>query len=227
MLSVESRKSLESAAARYEANLVAANHVLSYLANRGIPLDVARRYRLGVVDAECRVHGEEHKGKLAIPYLARAGVVSFAFRDLYSDGSFKYMTPYPKRLYNTLAMDQADRDGTLGIAEGELDALIATEYVGIPTVGIPGAETYKAHPEWKELFRGYQQVIVFQDTDPKPSIRKDKNGEEYEYWPGRELAKQLRSDIDVARIIKLPAKDVNATYLEFGAEAIREAAGLA
>lgn len=211
MLSSELRKSLELAAQRYVANLEAApdSEAANYLlVSRGIQMDAVRRYRLGVVDADSPDH-PEYAGWLAIPYLTRAGVVSFKFRRLDS-GEPKYIGPYETRLYNTLAMDQADRDGMLGIAEGELDALVATEYAGVPTVGIPGVEVYKKHPEWRELLRGYERVLIFQDDDE----------------PGRQLAKQLKQDIDVARAVRLPRKDVNETFLLDGADAIREAAGL-
>ena len=209
MLSAESRKSLESACQRYQDNMYGANGGASYLTSRGIQTPAVERYRLGVVDAESPEH-PEYAGWLSIPYLTRSGVVSFKFRRL-DNGEPKYMGlgGGTARLYNTLAMDSADRSGILGIAEGELDALIATE-IGISTVGIPGADTYKTHTEWRELFRGYQRVLVFADSDE----------------PGLNLAKQIRRDVDAARIVRLPAKDVNATFLEFGADAIREAAGL-
>lgn len=225
LLSSESRKSLEKAARRYEDHLQGPDgaHARDYLSGRGLPPNVVRDYRLGLVDAESPDH-QEYAGCITIPYLTRAGVVSFKLRNITGYGK-KYINPgYDTRLYNTLAMDTADRNGILGIAEGELDAIVLTALVGIPSVGIPGTDSYKAHPEWRELFRGYQQVLIFEDQDEEKT--KIVNGEEVKYRPGAELTKRLRADIDTARVIRLPAKDVNECYLATGREGILESAGL-
>lgn len=209
--SKELRNSLAKAASRYEANLELAvgQDALGYLQLRGLPIAAARRFRLGVVDGGEGSEHPEYAGWLAIPYLTRAGVVSFKFRNLAEDATPKYIGPYETRLYNTLAMDAADRTGVLAICEGELDA-ITLELCGIPAVGVPGVQVYKKHPEWRELFNGYQRVLIFQDDDE----------------PGRELAKQLHGDIGASSIIRLPGADVNDTFLAFGREGIRRAAGL-
>jgi hypothetical protein len=44
--------------------------------------------------------------------------------------------------------------------------------------------------------------------------------------PGRDLGDQLLKDLDTAHLVQLPAKDVNEAYLQFGADKIREVAGV-
>ncbi len=218
-LSDEFRNSLESMTASYQAALQAP--VRGYLSGRGIGPDAVAYYRLGQVDASHGEH-EQYAGMLCIPYLTKlGGVVSLKFRRPHECSEAcehaKYISPYDTRLYNPLAMDDADVRGILAIAEGEFDAMILDFYCGIPAVGIPGVETYKKHPEWRELFRGYSRVLIFPDDDePNPK------GER----PGEELAKAISRDVDTAQVIKLPGQDVNKTFLEYGADEIRRIAGV-
>lgn len=229
LLSKEFRKSLEVAAARYEANLQASGGeaARAYLSARGLPPNVVRDYRLGLVDADSPDH-QDCAGLIAIPYRTRSGIVSFKFNDYRPGAKPKYRmaTGSDTWLYNPLAMDTADSTGTLGICEGEYDAIVATALCGIPTVGIPGIETYTQHKEWRELFRGYQQVLVFEDQDEEKT--KIVNGEEVKWRPGRELSSKLKADIDTSRIVRVPhpAKDVTDCYLQHGADGVLRAAGL-
>lgn len=220
MLSDEFRESLESAAYRYEIALASALPALNYLHGRGILPATAAAYRLGVVDGTIPEHAS-YAGWISIPYLTRlGGVVSLKFRRL-GGGEPKYLTPYPTRIYNALAFDKAERWGYIGITEGEFDSIILDGVCGIPAVAVPGAETWKAHPEWKELFRGFSRVLIFQDQD------EDRTGPDGRVRnPGRELAELIVRDLDTAHVVSLPAKDVNDTYLQYGADTIREVAGL-
>lgn len=218
-LSNELRASLEAMASGYQRAL--SEGARNYLTSRGLGPEAVTAYRLGQVDALHAEHAQ-YAGMLSIPYLSRAGVVSLKFRQLagHSMGAGKkYINPgYQTRLFNTPAMDVSDRTGVIGIAEGEIDAIILTHYCGIPAVGIPGAENWKAHPEWRELFRGYPKVLIFQDND-EPNATTGLR-------PGEELSKQIIRDIEQAQVVRLPAHDVNDTYLAGGRDAIRKAAGL-
>jgi DNA primase len=156
---------------------------------------------------------------ISIPYLTRlGGVVAMKFRQPYElgpdDSSPKYLAPVGQstRIFNGLAFDQADRLGFIGITEGEFDSMILEHHCGIPSVGIPGVETWKAHPEWRELFRGYDRVFMFQDADE----------------PGAVLASAIRNDVEQCHVISLAAngKDVNAAYQAAGADWIRKVAGI-
>ena len=64
-------------------------------------------------------------------------------------------------------------------------------------------------PEWREIFAGYSSVFVFADPDE----------------PGQKLANRILRDLDTAHLVALPG-DVNETYLDKGADFIREVAGV-
>jgi hypothetical protein len=145
---------------------------------------LVRNYRLGYVGRP--LQGDEaYTGALAIPYLTPTGVASIKFRMLGNGDGAKCLhhTGQKPRLYNTLAYFAAD--DVIGITEGEIDALIATELLGLPSVGIPGAEMWKGENAdmWGPVFRDFQRVIVLADGDainPATGLR-----------PGRELAKRI------------------------------------
>lgn len=125
---------------------------------------VVEKYQIGYV-AEPLEGDERFKGMLAIPYLTPNGVIAMKYRRLEGNGG-KYAQPHGQkpRLYNTLAYFAADH--IIGLAEGEVDAITATEYVGIPTVGIPGSDTWQAQAEtWPLAFKDFRLVLVFTDGD--------------------------------------------------------------
>lgn len=219
-LSDESRASLEEATARYNWALRDDSQAQNYLHGRGIEPRAGDAFRLGVVDGSIAEHAP-FTGWISIPYLTKlGGVVSLKFRRLSGDGS-KYITPYPTRLYNTMALDLGEQLGYVAICEGEFDAIILDAYCAIPAVAIPGVDTWKKHPEWREIFSGFSRVLLFmdQDEDQEMPDGKIKN-------PGRDLGNQLLKDLDTAHLVQLPAKDVNEAYLQFGADKIREVAGV-
>ena len=209
-LSDELRASLESAAKTYQAALPGDSQAQSYLLGRGIDGIAQGAFRLGVVDGSIPEH-ESFAGWICIPYLTRlGGVVQLKFRRL-DGGEPKYMsTGGAPRLYNTMALEQADQLGYVALCEGEFDAIILTGLCGIPAVGIPGVDTWGSRPEWREIFTGFSRVLVFPDQDE----------------PGQKLATRILRDLDTAHVVSLPAKDVNQAYLECGADKIRELAGL-
>lgn len=219
-LSEEYRRSLEAMAASYQRAL--SPEGLAYLASRGISPELAAYYRLGMVDGSHAEH-QMYTGMLCFPYITRlGGVVSLKFRQAHDCtdecGHARFIGPYETRLYNPLALDRADRLGIVAIAEGEVDTITLDALCRIPAVGIPGAETWKTHPEWREIFRGYERVLVFKDNDEANPLTGKR--------PGEELAKGIVRDIDTAKLISLPGKDVNSTFQAHGAELIRKAAGL-
>ena len=209
-LSDEYKSSLEAAVTKYEAALETAS---PYLESRGIDLAAARRFRLGVVSDPEPGH-ESGRGRLAIPYLTKTGPVAIKFRCIRQHSCkeqwhAKYAAPTGQevKLYNTKAFF-ADED-IIAITEGEIDALILTEYCRIPAVGVPGAGNWKNRRHWPRMFSGYQKVLVFRDPDDA----------------GEELAARIADSLMQATIIELP-KDVNETFIEQGADYIRQMAGL-
>jgi DNA primase len=218
-LSGEYLGSLEKMCASYQAALLAPGSLSglarSYLSSRGIDLEEIESYRLGLVDDSHDEHAR-YEGMICIPYITGlAGVVSLKFRQAHdctqSCGHAKYISPYETRLYNTIAMDKADQLGWIAATEGELNALTLDGLCGIPAVGIPGAEMWKAHPEWRELFRGYSRVLFFPDDDEA----------------GERLAGMIGRDIDTLKIVRLPdGADANRAHMEIGPAEIRRIAGV-
>lgn len=209
-LSESYRDSLDTLATEYQKAL--SDSARSYLHGRGIDDGAIERYRVGEVTADSE-HGY-YAGMICFPYLTKHGVVSLEFRQPHSDckehDHQRYITPYPKRLYNTLSMDRADEIGIIAITEGGINAITLEYHCGIPAVGLPGADTWKAHPEWKLLFYGYRTVLMFVDPDEA----------------GRALAKQVRHDIRDAHTLTLSTGDANAAFMAAGATEIRRKAGL-
>ena len=113
------RELLERATAKYQANIYQAE---DYLRSRGIPIEVARLARLGVV-VEAEVGHEIYTGRLSIPYITKSGVVDLRFRSLNPAVEPKYMglTGVDTKMYNVLDIERAG--DYIGICEGELDTI--------------------------------------------------------------------------------------------------------
>jgi DNA primase len=214
MLDAESRKSLGMMAVAYHEALLANPLALSYLSGRGISQTVIDSYRLGQVDGAYPEHAI-YEGRISIPYVTKlGGVVALKFRVAHDCTEAcehqKYITPYSTRIYNPLAFERAEQVGYIGVCEGEFDAMILTAECDIPSVAVPGVDTWKQHQEWPRLFDGFPKVYIFKDNDEA----------------GEKLANRISGDLESTVTVGLPLKDVNATFCEYGARIIREAAGL-
>jgi DNA primase len=169
-----------------------------YLASRGISLEVARLASLGVV-SEPEVGHEQYAGRLAIPYVTKTGVVDLRFRSLNPAVEPKYMgmTGAETRMYNVLDVEQAG--DFIGVCEGELDTITLSYCVGIPCIGVPGANSWKRH--YTRLLADFERVFVFADGDQ----------------PGTEFARSLARELPVT-IVQLPdGDDVNSMFVQAGA----------
>lgn len=161
----ESRKSwLGKLAQRYHEALTP--EVLSYLENRGLDQDAVSGSLLGLVADPDPAH-EQFRGRLSIPFITPTGVVYMRFRCLqdhdckeFSHGKYEGQSGEEVRLFNVSALH--DAGSTVGITEGELDALVATAS-GLPSVGVPGSNNWK--PFYYRLFQDYERVIVIGDGD--------------------------------------------------------------
>ena len=196
--SASQKELLDKATARYAENIYQAE---DYLKQRGIPLEVARLARLGVV-AEPEVGHEAFIGRLSIPYITKTGVVDLRFRSLNPAVEPKYMglTGAETKMYNVLDVDKAN--DIIGVCEGELDTLTMSSCVGIPCVGVPGANSWKKH--YTRLLADFQRVFVFADGDQ----------------PGTEFARSLARELPVT-IVQMPdGGDVNSVYVSEGADFI-------
>jgi DNA primase len=200
---------LERATAAYAQFLPV---VGSYLAERGISESVARTFRLGVV-AEPEVGHEMYEGRLAIPYLTRAGVVSLKFRCIIHEDCKAVDCPKYLGLSEATHMFNVNsffEDSTfIAIAEGEIDAMVLSGLAGVPAVAIPGVKNWKPH--YERCFVDYERVYVFADGDAY----------------GKDFAKQLSHLLDGVTTVQMPTgMDVNEVYLQEGAEGLRKRAGL-
>ena len=170
-------------------------------------MEVARLAQLGVV-VEPEVGHEAFHGRLSIPYITKTGAVDLRFRSLNPAVEPKYMgmTGADTKMYNVLDIDKAN--DYIGVCEGELDTITLSACVGIPCVGVPGANSWKKH--YTRLLADFERIFVFADGDQ----------------PGTEFARSLARELPVT-IVQLPeGEDVNSAYVKFGVGYIREKAGL-
>lgn len=195
---------LAKATHKYAANISQAG---DYLESRGISPQAARLARLGVV-VEPEPGHEAFVGRLAIPYITKTGVVDLRFRSLNPAVEPKYMgmVGASTKLYNVLDIERAG--DWIGICEGELDTLTMSAMVGIPCVGVPGANSWKTH--YTRLLADFERVFIFADGDQ----------------PGKEFAGSLSKELPVTVISMEDGEDVNSTYVKYGADYIREKMGL-
>jgi len=187
---------------KYAANISMA---YDYLRNRGITQEAARLARFGVV-AEPEVGHEAFTGRLSIPYITKTGVVDLRFRSLNPAVEPKYMsmTGAETKMYNVLDIDRAG--DWIGVCEGELDTITLSACVGIPCVGVPGANSWKKH--YTRLLADFERVFIFADGDQ----------------PGTEFARSLARELPVTIVQFSDGEDVNSAYVKYGADYIREKA---
>lgn len=195
---------LDKATNQYAANIHQAE---AYLATRGISKEVARLVRLGVV-MEAEVGHEAFIGRLSIPYITKTGVVDIRFRSLNPAVEPKYMgmTGVETKMYNVLDIERAG--DWIGVCEGELDTITLSACIGIPCIGVPGANSWKRH--YTRLLADFERVFVFADGDQ----------------PGKEFATSLARELPVTVVNMPDGEDVNSIYIKHGADYIRERAGL-
>lgn len=201
-LSASQRSGLEQATMRYMESVDLAS---AYLARRGISEEQAATAALGVVDQPILGH-ESYKGRLAIPYLTDSGPINMAFRcikdhNCKAEGHGKYLKleNADVNLYNV--QDYYQAYDSIAVTEGEMDALILS-MIGIPAIGVPGAENWKPH--WNLIFQDFQKVFVFSDGDEA----------------GQNFAKKVVSELRAINIPMPNGMDVNDVYLEAGPEAL-------
>lgn len=180
-----------------------------YLDSRGITPAIAHDARFGVVQEPLPGH-EQLIGRLVIPYITPMGVKDLRFRALDDMHQPKYLSlpGHSPRLYNTGVLI-SDPD-VIGITEGEIDALVATHQVGVPSVALPGAQSWTPRRHLR-VFKGFKRVVVFADGDEA----------------GRTLANNIAKDLKQTLVVDLgDGLDVNSAVLSMGADEVRRRAGL-
>lgn len=170
-----------------------------YLETRGLSVDEARRFHLGVVADPLPGH-EAFAGRLAIPYITPTGVVDIRFRSINGeDPKYMGMVGAKTTMFNTQACFAADK--YICVTEGEIDAITMGVKTEHPTVGIPGANNWKPH--YARILDDYDVVIVLADGDNA----------------GLEFAKKISREVPNVNIIQmLEGEDVNSMYLKQGKE---------
>ena len=125
---------------------------------------IVQKYQLGVV-VNPMPGDERFEGYLSIPYLTRRGVKALRFRNLKDEGpKIAQAKGQSSRLYNPEALFGLHL--AVGITEGEIDAIAATEGLGMPSVGLPGATQWVAHYRmWSPLFKDFERVYILRDGD--------------------------------------------------------------
>jgi hypothetical protein len=211
---------LDSKAQRYHEHLRSLDHgapldgmMIEYLASHAMRgRELLDEFLIGIVP-----QGEKYAGRLVIPYLTRAGVKAIKYRCLANHDCkevecAKYILNGDVRIFNPAAFQQAKN--TIGISEGEVDAMLATLQLGIPTVGFPGTEMWKVNRAvWKFALRDYDEILVFADGDRA----------------GLEYARTLVEDLGATRAYLVrcdEGHDVASMIAQGKAETLRERAGL-
>lgn len=193
------------AAATYAESIYLAE---DYLQSRGIPLEVARLASLGVV-AEPETGHEAYVGRLSIPYITKTGVVDLRFRSLNPAVEPKYMgmTGAETKMYNVLDVERAS--DYIAVCEGEIDTLTLSRIIGVPCVGVPGANSWKKH--YTRLLADFERVFIFADGDQ----------------PGTEFARSLARELPVTIIQSPDGHDVNSLFLQEGTDYFHSKMGVA
>jgi DNA primase len=210
----EQRKFFEQAVSQYQSDLRTDIAGQAYLTSRGVSAAAAATFRLGVLRNPLLGH-ERYQGRLCIPYITPAGVVTMTFRCIqrhinvtsgavescgdHSHG--KYLAPegIDRTLYNVTDLKKVSQH--ILLVEGEMDAL-TWSMCGWPTVGIPGVENWKEH--FSKCIDDYAEILAICD------------GDDAGYRLGTFLAREVR-----ARVIRLPrGEDGNSLYVKGGRDAL-------
>lgn len=202
-LSKEQRRYLERATLEYAENL---DDAAGWLAARGVDLEHARSRGLGVVRNPIPGH-ENMAGRLAIPYLTDVGPVNLNFRCI-ENHNCKEQGPHHKKykkrkgsasnLYGVQSASWAD--DWIVVTEGEIDALV-WQQIGVPAIGIPGAETWKDH--WVNVFEDFSRVYLAEDGDDA----------------GKDLWVAMSENLTNVIRMKMPdGEDSNSMFLKAGGQ---------
>ena len=194
----EQKRLLEQATSHYQQ---AVNLAEGYLVNRGLSLQDAEYFRLGVVHQPLVGH-EAYEGRLAIPYITPAGVVDLRFRAInHEEPKYLSLPGSETRLYNVNALFKAT--DWIAVCEGEIDTITLTK-LGIPAVGVPGVKNIKSHHY--RILADFQRIYVFADGDPA----------------GKEFTKELARKVSGVTPIAIPeGEDVNSLFTKQGSDWFR------
>jgi DNA primase len=180
------------------------------LEERGISEEVAAKFMLGTINPPINGH-EQYQGWISIPYITANGdCVGFKFRRT-DEGKPKYGGPAGQKSHLYNVSDLLLESKYILVCEGELDTVLASGTLGIPSVGVPGVAAWKSH--FPKLFAGYETIFIAGDND----VKEDGSN------PGAEFSKRVANEVMNSTIVSLPAgMDITDYYLANGAEATRK-----
>lgn len=203
-LSVSQKRYVATATDTYEKAVAGAEE---YLAARGITPHLAATYRLGYV-AEPLVGDEDYAGRLSIPYVTSSGPIDIRFRSINGEQP-KYLSRAGAKTHMFNVQALYNPSPWIAVCEGELDTIIMDGAVGVPSVGIPGANNWRDH--FRLLLEDYELIFVLCDGDQA----------------GRDFGKKVAGEVDGATIVHLPeGMDVNDLYLVEGKDGLLKRLGL-
>ena len=225
-LSSEHRNLMGVATTTYQEQLKALNGEgpqVTYLKSRGLDGNLCRTFRIGAISEPLAGH-EMYRGWLTIPYVTPTGVIAIKARRI-EDNTERSVPKYMQlegegsHLYNVRDLHKPST--FIVICEGEVDAMTMSYHVGVPCVAIPGVSNARqldrSSPTWSDpsvmrrIFEDYDSVVIVMDGDD----------------PGKKAADHLHKAVRRARIVTLPVgSDVNSTYLEHGAQVLRDLIGV-
>lgn len=204
---------LEQASQTYHKALSGSPAEEYLMTTRRLSADSLASFRLGYVASPLPGH-EQYRGKLVIPYLTRAGVVSLRYRRLGDGGGPKYQSELgaETRIYNPEGFFRHER--FICVCEGEIDTITAWQ-CGLPAVGVPGARAWQGF--MRRAFDGYDSVFFLADKD-------DKQGD------GEDFAEKAAGMVKNGRIILMEmdgvGMDVNSLVNTYGPEALIKKIGV-
>lgn len=195
----EQKKLLEQATSHYQKSIHLAEE---YLAKRGLSLQDAEKFRLGVVK-EPLVGHEAYENRLSIPYITKAGIVDIRFRAIdYSEPKYLGLPGSETRFYNVNSYFEAS--DWICLCEGEIDTITLSK-LGYPALGVPGVKNIKSHHY--KILSDFDRIYVFADGDPA----------------GREFAKDLARKVPGVIPITIPDnEDVNSLFTKHGSDWFKE-----
>jgi len=176
-----------------------------YLLSRGLSSETVESFRLGYIDDRSALPEHRHlRGRLAIPYLTKSGVVSMRFRVIPPDedkAKYKGWQGIPaKCLFNVNDLWTTE---PIFICEGEIDAITAHQ-AGLHAVGVAGVSNWDSN--WWRIFRN-RTVVILADSDD--------NGQ------GVGMAEMIMETVRDSSLVAMPSgHDVNSYVRAAGPEAL-------
>jgi 5S rRNA maturation endonuclease (ribonuclease M5) len=153
---------------------------------------------------------DQMQGMLSIPFITPVGTVAIRFRRLQGDGhKYHQEAGTLSPLFNVRDLHRSE--SYLVLCEGELDAVVMSGCVGLPSIALAGTGAWQSRGKFfRRLLCDYDRVFVVMDPDSA----------------GQKIVPEILKRVPNAINVILPAGDVNETFLAIGREGILKEMGL-